>query len=112
MLEDIQKITKILFDEFIRTNNEVKSTKNLYDIYRSLQKVIDNINLVSKHYLALNFTEEYLQNSSFRETSDKWRWAFNKDLEKLNDSVKSYLLDLYYLSIKAIYTKRHFIKWR
>ena len=45
--------------------------KKIYDVYRSFQKVIIDVNFVANNYLALDFTEEHLQNSSFGEPVDK-----------------------------------------
>lgn len=100
MLEDIEKITKKTIARVIQEDKDVASKHNFYDIYRSLQKVVDDIELVSEHYLALDFNEEYLQNSSWDEPSDKWRKFFNKDLEHLNSSIQKYLMNLYFLSFK------------
>ena len=36
--------------------------KKIYDVYRSFQKVIIDVNFVANNYLALDFTEEHLQN--------------------------------------------------
>ncbi len=98
MLNDITTLTTKIFDKFIPKNAPINSKRILYDIYRAMQKMIDSTKLVSEHYLALDFTEEYLQNSSFGEPSDKWRYFFNKDLEQLNNSVKDYLLKLNHLA--------------
>jgi hypothetical protein len=98
MIEDIQKITKIVFDEFM--DKELQNPKTAYSTYISLQKFIEDLALVADHYLALNFSEEYLQNSSLGTPADKWRTFFNEDLEKLNSSTKKYLMKLNNLGIK------------
>ncbi len=99
MLKDITKITQTIFDQFINENKLLKAPKALYDTYRALKVAIDYSKLVSEHYLALDFTEEYLQDSSWGEPSDKWREFFNKDLELLNKSIKEYLQTLSYLCL-------------
>ena len=98
MIEDIQKITKIVFDEFM--DKELQNPKIVYSTYISLQKFIEDLALVADHYLALDFSEEYLQNSSWGTPADKWRNFFNKDLEKLDNSTKKYLMKLNALGIK------------
>ncbi len=100
MLKDVVKITQKVFNEFVPNNEEVNSPKNVYAIYSKLAKVLDTLQLVSEHYLALSFEEEYLQNSSFGEPSDKWRYFFNKDLNYLNDATKEYLQVLSSISAK------------
>jgi len=100
MLKDVVEITKKVFDEFTPSNEELNSPKNVYAVYSKLAKVLDTLQLVSEHYLALSFDEEYLQNSSFGEPSDKWRYFFNKDLKYLNDATKDYLQALSSLSPK------------
>lgn len=100
MLEDITTNTIRVFKQFIPKNKPVNSKKYLYNTYRAMQQVVDNIHIVSEHYLALDFTEEFLQNSSFGEPSDKWRRFFNEDLESLNKSIKKYLLRLYIIGQK------------
>ena len=72
-------------------------TKKVYDVYRNLKDVISDLNLVANHYLALDFSEGYLQDSSWGEPIDKWRKFFNEDLEQLNESVKKYLHNLSHL---------------
>ena len=52
---------------------------------------------MANHYLALDFSEHYLQGSSWGEPVDKWRKFFNMDLEELNESVKTYLHNLSHL---------------
>jgi len=100
MLTDVIKITNTILKEFIPNNIEINSSKNLYDIYRLLERVVSSTHLVYSHYLALDFSEEYLQNSSFGQPSNKWRHYLNEDLEALNKDVKAYLLKLQHLSSK------------
>ena len=99
MLKDITKITQIIFDQFITENKPLKAPKAVYDLYRALGIVIDNSKLVSEHYLALDFSEGFLENSSWGEPGDKWRKFFNEDLESLNAAVKKYLHKLNYLCL-------------
>jgi len=100
MLKDVVEITQKVFNEFTPSNEELNSPKNLYAVYSKLAKVLDTLQLVSEHYLVLSFDEEYLQNSSFGEPSDKWRYFFNKDLKYLNNATKDYLQVLSSLSPK------------
>lgn len=100
ILKDIQKLTTTVFNRFINNDKKLNSSKNIYDTYRKLEVMIDNINLVANHYLALDFKEEFLQNSSFGEAEDKWRYFFNEDLEKLNISIKKYIFKLYYIGFE------------
>ena len=98
MLKDILFLTKKVFDEALIKEENLPVPKKVYDVYRNLQEVISDVKLVANHYLALDFTEHYLQNSSFGEPVDKWRYVLNKDLEELNGTVKEYLQNLSYLS--------------
>jgi len=100
MLDDIIKITQEVFSKFIKSHKLLSSPKKVYDSYRALSEVITNVQLVKEHYLALDFTEGFLQNSSYGEPVDKWRVVLNKDLESLNKSVKYYLLKIYLLAFK------------
>jgi len=100
ILKDIQKLTTTIFDKFIKSDENINAPKNIYDTYRKLEVMIDNINLVANHYLALDFKEEFLQNSSFGTPQDKWRQFFNKDLEQLNASIKKYIFKLYYIGFE------------
>lgn len=101
MLKDIVELTKFVFDKIVPQNLPTQSSIAIYDAYRALQKVIYGINLVAEHYLALDFTEGYLQNSSFGEPADKWRYFFNHDLEKLNESTRMYLTRLDDIALKT-----------
>jgi hypothetical protein len=104
MLKDIRKITRYALSQFEPENKALSNPKACYDVYRKLALVIDNANLVAEHYLALDFNEGYLQNSSWGKPSDKWRRFFNKDLDKLNKSIKEYLLELMELSLEDAIT--------
>ena len=97
MLKDILFLTKKVFDEALIKEENLPVPKKVYDVYRNLQEVISDVKLVANHYLALDFTEGYLQDSSWGEPVDKWRKFFNEDLEELNESVKTYLLNLAHL---------------
>ena len=97
MLKDILFLTKKVFDEALIKEENLPVPKKVYDVYRNLQEVISDVKLVANHYLALDFTEPYLENSSWGEPVDKWRKFFNMDLEELNESVKTYLLNLAHL---------------
>jgi len=100
MLDDIIKITQEVFSKFIKSHKPLSSPKKVYDSYRALSEVITNVQLVKEHYLALDFTEDFLQNSSYGEAVDKWRVVLNEDLESLNRSVKHYLLEINQLAFK------------
>lgn len=97
MLKDILFLTKKVFDEALIKEENLPAPKKVYDVYRNLQEVISDVKLVANHYLALDFTEPYLQDSSWGEPVDKWRKFFNMDLEELNESVKKYLHNLSHL---------------
>ena len=97
MLKDILFLTKKVFDEALIKEENLPNPKKVYDVYRNLQEVISDVNLVANHYLALDFSESYLQGSSWGEPIDKWRKFFNEDLEQLNESVKKYLHNLSHL---------------
>ena len=97
MLKDILFLTKKVFDEALIKEENLPVPKKVYDVYRNLQEVISDVNLVANHYLALDFSEHYLQGSSWGEPVDKWRKFFNMDLEQLNESIKKYLLNLAYM---------------
>lgn len=91
MLEDIVKVTTIVFAEALEQDKNLNSPINVYNIYRNLSEVIGCVKLVANHYLALDLSEGFLQNSSFGEPIDKWRRFFNEDLSTLNNSLKRYL---------------------
>ena len=97
MLKDILFLTKKVFDEALIKEENLPNPKKVYDVYRNLQEVISDVKLVANHYLALDFSEHYLQGSSWGEPVDKWRKFFNMDLEQLNESIKKYLLNLAYM---------------
>jgi hypothetical protein len=97
MLKDILFLTKKVFDEALIKEENLRNPKNVYDVFRNLQEVISDVNLVANHYLALDFREPNLHNSSWGEPIDKWRKFFNMDLKELNKSVKKYLHNLAYL---------------
>jgi hypothetical protein len=97
MLKDILFLTKEVFNEALVKEENIQKPKKVYDVYRNLQEVISDVNLVANHYLALDFEEPYLQGSSWGEPVDKWRKFFNMDLEELNESVKKYLHNLSHL---------------
>ena len=97
MLKDIIFLSKKVFDEALIKEENLPVPKKVYDVYRNLQEVISDVNLVANHYLALDFSEPYLQGSSWGEPIDKWRKFFNEDLEQLNESVKKYLHNLSHL---------------
>lgn len=98
MLKDILFLSKKVFEEALIKEKNLPNPKKVYDIYRNLQEVISDVKLVANHYLALDFSEPYLENSSWGEPIDKWRKFFNMDLEELNESVKTYLHNLSHLS--------------
>ena len=97
MLKDVLFITKEVFSKALSKKKNLRNPKRVYDVFRSFQEVISDVDLVANHYLALDFSEHYLQGSSWGEPVDKWRKFFNMDLEQLNESIKKYLLNLAYM---------------
>jgi len=100
MLKDITVLTQYVFDQILNSKEEINSKKHLYDTYRTLQKLINDIDLVANHYLVLDFQEEFLQGSSFGKPIDKWRYFLNEDLEKLNINAIEYLQKLNNIAFK------------
>jgi len=94
MLRDILDITKKNFSIALNKKRILDDPKSLYDVYIKLANVRQKVSLVSNHYLPLDFTEDYLQNSSYGEPIDKWRFVLNNDLEYLNKAIKEYLFSL------------------
>ncbi|NBL00135.1 MAG: hypothetical protein EOM50_19420 [Erysipelotrichia bacterium] len=92
MLSDLMKISKKIYKPFIEEGMKPYSLVSLYDSLRSLEKVIDALNVLANHYLALRLDESFLISSSFGSPTDKWRLVLNKDLEEFNHHVKNYLL--------------------
>lgn len=115
MLKDITTLTALVLDDILNSSKDVSSKKTLYDTYQKLNKVIVYTDIVANHYLVLDFTEDGLQNSSFGEPRDKWRFFLNKDLEALNSSAKEYLLDLGAIALKdeedSFISKTYNCKW-
>ena len=79
MLKDVLFITKEIFPKVLVKKKNQNEPKKIYDFYRSFQKLIKNIDFVTNHYISLDFTEPYLQNSSCGEPVDKWREVLNRD---------------------------------
>lgn len=98
MLKDVIYITKKVFHKALVKKENLRNPKKTYDAFRSLSKLIEDANTVAMHYLALDFSEDFLQNSSWGDPKDKWRIFFNQDLERLNKSLKKYLQNLSYLT--------------
>ena len=57
-------LTKKVFDEALIKEENLPVPKKVYDVYRNLEEVISDVKLVANHYLALDFSEGYLQDSS------------------------------------------------
>ncbi len=94
MLKDIDTTTNLVINSVIESDKKIYSPIALYDLHINLAKVIDEVNCVANHYLALDFSEDFLQNSSFGKPEDKWRNTLNRDLERFNSSIKEYLHNL------------------
>jgi len=94
MITDIIKTTKYITSRLTTSKIRIDSPMFVYDSYRLLREIIGNLDCLAFHYLAKRFDDGCLQNSSFGEPVDKWRYFLNVDLDRLNDSVKKYFLSL------------------
>jgi hypothetical protein len=90
-----------MLNEFIPDNKPLSSPKVCHLIYRKLSYLIDTANLVSEHYLVIDFGDEFLDNVSYESAVQRWRELFNSDLEQLNNAIKAYLQALMKLSLKG-----------
>jgi hypothetical protein len=90
MLVDVVYISKKIYSEVFDKNLKIGNPIKLYDSYRNLKQVIESSNLVANHYLALNFEEKFLQDSSIGNATDKWKYFLNKDLTQLNEAINLY----------------------
>lgn len=99
MLVDIVHISKKIYSEVIDKNLKIGNPIKFYDSYRNLKQVIESSTLVANHYLALNFEEKFLQDSSIGNATDKWKYFLNKDLTQLTEALKQYLLSLYEITV-------------
>ena len=100
MIEDVLKFTNIVIDEIYQPYNKISSPIVLYKLHLNLYLIIYYIDLVANHYLALDFSEDFLQNSSYGKPEDKWRIVLNKDLEELNEAIKKYLFNIMAVSFE------------
>ena len=94
MLGDVLFLTKKICSEALLKEVILYKQSEIYDVYRNLQTVINDADLVI----------HYLQNSSWN--NNNWQESFNKNLEKLNKSAKTYLHNLLMLNpsyIQEIY---------
>ncbi len=98
MLNDIEFITDYVFKKALDKNQTLPAPAAVYEVSKNLHEMINKINLVANHYLALDFTEEFLQNSSFGTPKDKWRYFLNEDMQCLNNSIRKYIFSLNSLS--------------
>jgi hypothetical protein len=110
MLKDVLKLTKLFYNEFLVNGKVPISPICLYDSYRYLNELINNIHLVAKHYLALRLDEDFLQFSSLGEPKVKWRHILNEDLETLNESVRKHLLHLQMFAVGNLEEKTYLIE--
>ena len=94
MLNDVLKLTKRVYNEFLVNGKTPISPICLYDSYRHLNEVITKTYFVANHSLALRLDESFLQHSSLDETKETWRNLLNRDLEALTESIKKHLLQL------------------
>lgn len=101
MLKDVLFLTKKIFDEALPKKKNFYRPQAAYDVYRNFQELIKNIDSIANHYISLDFTEAFLQDSSCGEPIDKWREVLNRDLKRLNEYVKNYLIKLSYLSYSS-----------
>ena len=60
MLKDVLFITKEVFSKALSKKKNLRNPKRVYDVFRSFQEVISDVDLVANHYLALDFTEHYI----------------------------------------------------
>lgn len=95
-LADVVKLTKKHY------KNKDCDAKTLYDSYRALSNLVDDVKLVYSHYLVVDFESEHLQNSSFGSAQNKWAFFLNKDLEQLKESYKKYILSLNNISFGSL----------
>ncbi len=101
MLRDLTSITSKIFDEAFTSNKPLVAPKIIYDLYRNLTVVISEVDTLAVHYLVQDLTEGHLQDSSWGEPVDKWRKFLNMDFQRLNDSVKTYLLTLSHIAFEG-----------
>ena len=71
MLKDVLFITKEVFSKALSKKKNLRNPKRVYDVFRSFQEVISDVNLVANHYLALDFTEHYRLLGNIWEKCDK-----------------------------------------
>jgi hypothetical protein len=89
MLGDVLFLTKKVCSKALLKEVSLYKQGEVYDVYRNLQAVINDIDSVIY----------YLHNSFW--DNNNWQKSFNKDLEKLNKSAKTYLHNL--LMLNPIY---------
>lgn len=94
MLNDVLKLTKRVYNEFLVNGKVPIAPMCLYDSFRHLNEVINKTYFVANHSLALRLDESFLQHSSLDESKEMWRNLLNGDLEALTESIKKHLLQL------------------
>lgn len=87
MLKDILFLTKKICSEVLLKEISLYKQSEVYDVYRNLKEIINDINLVVNHLQNISSTDNNLQKS------------FNKNLKKLNKTTKMYLHNLSMLNL-------------
>jgi len=94
MLGDVLFLTKKICSEVLLKEISLYKQSEVYDVYRNLKEIRNDINLVVNHLQNISSTDNNLQKS------------FNKNLKKLNKTTKMYLHNLSMLNpiyIQEIY---------
>lgn len=94
MLKDIVFLTKKVCAEDLLEKISLYKQSEVYDVYRNLQEVINDVNLIVNHLQDISYSDNNLQKS------------FNKNLKNLNKTTKIYLHNLSMLNpiyIQEIY---------
>lgn len=98
MFQDIVKLTQFTLVNALENKNITLNVKEIYDAYRSMQRVIDTMHVLEVHYLPIPMDSNFLQNSQHGTPFQKWYLFTEQDFDNVRKKMREFLVNLLYIT--------------
>jgi hypothetical protein len=92
MFSEILNLAKFVREIIIDRSKKVGGWKKVYDLYRSLDRVIDSSITASEHCLSMPRDPYFLEHPSARPLEIRWVGITNEDFKKLDKAITGFLI--------------------